>query len=150
MELTLSRKIFNETSTEGNLSINGKWFCDVLEDRVRAEPGEWKPECKIKGQTAIAYGRYQVLVTWSNKFKRMLTQIMNVPDFEGIRIHNGTTEKNTEGCVLVSYHDDDINHRLFNEKTAMNDLCNLIEATQKNEKIFINIVKAEDFKKLYS
>ena len=56
MEITLQRKIFNKTSTEGNLLIDGKWFCHVIEDVVRAKPGEWKSECKVYGKTAIPYG----------------------------------------------------------------------------------------------
>ena len=145
MELILERKIHNENSTEGNLYVNGKWFCNTIEDRVRALPGKWHKELKIYGKTAIPYGRYPVLVTWSNRFKRMLTGIFNVPDFEGIRIHNGTSELSSAGCVIVSYKDDDANHKLINDKAAMNDLCNLVKSTQEQEKIWITIVdKKED------
>ena len=142
MELKLERKIFNEDSTEGNLYIDGKWFCNVIEDKVRAKPGQWQSSLKVYAKTAIPYGRYSVLVTWSNRFKRMLTGIFNVPDFEGIRIHNGTSELSSAGCLIVSYKDDDKNHKLINDKAAMNDLCKLIEKAQKKEKIFINIVES--------
>lgn len=140
MEIILERKIHNEDSTEGNLYVNGKWFCNTIEDRVRAKPGEWKKELKIYGKTAIPYGRYPVLVTWSNRFKRLLTAILNVPDFEGIRIHNGTSELSSAGCVIVSYKDDDANHKLINDKGAMNDLCDLVYKAQHNEKVWIEIV----------
>ena len=142
MELKLERKIFNEDSTEGNLYVDGKWFCNVIEDKVRAKPGQWHSSLKVYAKTAIPYGRYSVLVTWSNRFKRMLTGIFNVPDFEGIRIHNGTSELSSAGCLIVSYKDDDKNHKLINDKAAMNDLCKLIEKAQKKEKIFINIVES--------
>jgi len=141
MELKLVRKIFNENSVEGNLYIDGKWFCNTIEDKVRAEPGEWKASCKVQDKTAIPYGTYPVLVTWSNRFKRQLTGIFNVPDFEGIRIHNGTSEKSSSGCVIVSYKDDDKAHLLINDKTAMNYLCTLIQKAQKNQKVFITITK---------
>ena len=144
MILTLSRKIFNKTSTEGNLYINGVWFCNTIEDVVRAKPGEWNKELKVYAKTAIPYGKYPVLVTWSNRFKRMLTGVFNVPDFEGIRIHNGTSELSSAGCVIVSYEDDDINHKLLNDKRAMNDLTKLIEKTQKTEKIYLEIVEAQN------
>ena len=144
MILTLSRKIFNKTSTEGNLYINGVWFCNTIEDVVRAKPGEWKKELKVYAKTAIPYGKYPVLVTWSNRFKRMLTGVFNVPDFEGIRIHNGTSELSSAGCVIVSYEDDDANHKLLNDKRAMNDLTKLIEKTQKTEKIYLEIVEAQN------
>lgn len=145
MELLLHRKILNENSAEGNLYIQQpdgawKWFCNTIEDKVRAKPGEWKSELKVYAKTSIPYGRYQVLVTWSNRFKRQLTAILNVPDFEGIRIHNGTSELSSAGCIIVSYKDDDANHRLINDKGAMNDLCTIVQHTQQTEKVWINIV----------
>lgn len=139
MELILERKIHNQTSTEGNLYVNGKWFCNTIEDVVRAKPGEWKKELKVYAKTAIPYGKYPVLVTWSNKFNRQLTGVFDVPDFEGIRIHNGTSENSSAGCIIVSYKDDDANHRLVNDKAAMNDLCNLVEEAQKKEKVWLTI-----------
>ena len=140
MELKLERKIFYDNATEGNLYINGKWFCNTIEDKVRAKPGEWKPSVKVYGKTAIPYGKYPVMVTWSNRFKRLLTAILNVPDFEGIRIHNGNSELSSAGCVIVSYKDDDANHRLVNDKAAMNDLCDIVYKAQQVEKVFITIV----------
>lgn len=146
MEILLHRKIFNETSTEGNMYIqqsdgSWKWFCHVIEDKVRAEPGEWKKELKVYAKTAIPYGRYPVLVTWSNRFKRMLTGVFNVPNFEGIRIHNGINEVSSAGCPIISYHDqlgEDTN-KLVNDKAAMNDLCKMVEKAQKKEKVYITI-----------
>ena len=139
MVLTLKRKIFNKASTEGNLFINGKWFCHVIEDATRAEPGAWAPYLKIYGKTAIPYGIYPVLATWSTRFKRILTGVFAVPDYEGIRIHNGHNELSSAGCLIVSYKAG--SGFVVNDKAAMNDLCKLIEKTQKNEKIVIEIVK---------
>ncbi len=139
MKLTLERKVFNATSTEGNLLIDGKWFCHTIEDVTRAEPGQWKNELKVYGKTAIPYGTYPVLVTKSNRFKRMLPGILKVPDFEGIRIHNGTNESSSEGCIIVSYKA--TKGALINDKTAMNDLCKLIEKVQNTEKVEIEIIK---------
>lgn len=140
MKITLYRKILNDTSTEGNLYIDGKWFCNTIEDKVRAKPGQWNKKLKVYAETAIPYGKYPVLVTYSNRFKRQLTGIFNVPDFEGIRIHNGTSEKSSAGCIIVSYKDNDVKHTLINDPAAMNDLCKIVEEKQKTEKIFINIV----------
>ena len=144
MELLLERKIFNQNSTEGNLYVNGKWFCNTIEDRVRAKPNEWKKELKIYGKTAIPYGKYPVLVTWSNRFKRQLTGVFNVPDFEGIRIHNGSSELSSAGCIIVSYEDDDTNHKLINDKAAMNDLCDIVAHAQKTEKITLTIEESKN------
>lgn len=147
MELLLHRKILNENSTEGNMYVKQpdgsyKWFCNSIEDVVRAKPGEWSADKKVYAKTAIPYGRYQVMVTWSNKFKRLLTAILNVPDFSGIRIHNGTSELSSAGCPIISYKDDDLKHRLINEPAAMNDLCDMVYQAQQKGKCYIDIVDA--------
>lgn len=140
MEIVLERKIHNKDSTEGNLYVNGKWFAHTIEDVVRAKPGQWSKKLKVYAKTAIPYGRYPVMVTWSERFQRPLTGVFNVPDFEGIRIHNGTTELSSAGCIIISYKADNNNNRLINDKAAMNDLVKLVEATQKKEKVWLTIV----------
>jgi hypothetical protein len=132
LELLLQRKIHNAASTEGNLLIDNNWFCHTIEDVVRAKPNEWKPSLKVYGKTAIPYGRYQVLVTYSNRFKRDLTAVLNVPDFEGIRIHNGVNETSSAGCIIVSYKAE--KGRLINDRKAMNDLCDKVQAATKTGK----------------
>ena len=46
-------------------------------------------------------GNYEVAITYSNRFKRELPLIKDVPGFSGIRIHPGNTDEDTEGCILV-------------------------------------------------
>lgn len=140
MKLILERHTHNETSTEGSLYINDNFFCYTIEDRVRAKPGEWKKELKVYGKTAIPYGTYPVLVTWSNRFKRPMVGIFNVPDFEGIRIHWGSSELSSAGCVIISYKADNEHDKLINDKQATEDLIKIIEEAQKKEKIYIQIV----------
>lgn len=143
MEIVLERKVFNKDSCEGNLYINDKWFCNTIEDKVRSGIGAWLAKYKIYAKTAIPYGRYPVLVTWSERFKRMLTGVFNVPDFVGIRIHNGVNELSSAGCIIVSFTDDDIHHRLINDKAAMNKLCDIVEKAQKTEKVWLTIENAK-------
>jgi hypothetical protein len=94
MKLELVRKVKTGESTIGILSIDGKFECYTLEDVVRV--GE-----KIYGQTAIPTGTYKVILTMSPRFKRVLPLIVDVPGFDGIRIHPGNTAKDTDGCILV-------------------------------------------------
>ena len=133
MQLILERTTHNINSTEGKLYVNGIFFCYTIEDVIRARPGEWKKELKVYSKTAIPYGVYPILVTWSNRFKRMLTGVFDVPDFSGIRVHNGSSELSSAGCIIVSYKSDNEHDKLINEKSAMNDLCVLIKAVQEKE-----------------
>lgn len=80
--------------TIGKLYIDGAYFCDTMEDTVRT--GE-----KIAGKTAIPAGTYKVKMTWSPRFKRYLPEILNVPNFSGVRIHAGNSALDTEGCILL-------------------------------------------------
>lgn len=98
MHLTLKRFAFKETYTIGRLSIDGEYFCDTLEDKVRHDG------VKIYGETAIPAGTYEVVITYSNRFKRLLPLLLNVPMFEGIRIHPGNTSVDTHGCLLVGFN----------------------------------------------
>lgn len=98
MELRLDRFLMGERRTIGHLLIDGEQFCYTLEDRVRPE-GE-----KVYGETAIPVGRYAIAMTYSPHFKMVLPLLKDVPGFEGIRIHAGNTEADTEGCILVGYN----------------------------------------------
>lgn len=93
MELTLQRKTFNEKFTLGELFIDGVFFCYTVEDKVR--------DVKIKAVTAIPYGNYKVIVNMSNRFKKEMPLLLDVPFFEGVRIHSGNTAEDSEGCILV-------------------------------------------------
>jgi len=93
MEMTLDRRWYSEQSTIGVLRA-GEFQCFTLEDPVRHGR-------KIPGRTAIPAGRYKVAYTWSNRFRRMLPLLVDVPGFAGIRIHPGNTAADTSGCILV-------------------------------------------------
>lgn len=91
--LLLKRRKSSAKSTQGTLYLNGKFECHTLEDVVRP--------VKIKGETAIPAGTYKVIVNRSNRFKRLLPLLIDVPNFEGVRIHPGNKAEDTEGCILV-------------------------------------------------
>ena len=50
----------------------------------------------------IPVGMYEVSVTYSPRFKRMLPLVMQVPKRSGIRFHRGTKPEHSKGCILVS------------------------------------------------
>lgn len=53
------------------------------------------------GQTTITTGRYELILSFSDRFQKQLLLLLNVPGFEGIRIHSGNFPKDTEGYLLV-------------------------------------------------
>lgn len=101
MKLVLDRQPSGLSCTVGELTIDGRTFCNTLEDVVREIPGRPVDEWKVPGKTAIPSGTYELEITWSTRFKRDLPLIANVPGFTGIRIHAGNTDADTEGCILV-------------------------------------------------
>lgn len=105
MKLKLKRIAFKPTYTIGRLFVDGKYVCDVLEDRDRGLTDSMALEeiMRIKkyGETAIPYGTYKVQITYSPKYKKMMPILCGVKGFEGIRIHSGNTSKDTLGCLLV-------------------------------------------------
>lgn len=92
MKLLLKREPHPEY-TIGKLYVDDKYECFTLEDPMR--------DTKIFGKTAIPYGEYKIIITPSNRFKRDLPILLNVKNFEGVRIHPGNTVEDTEGCILV-------------------------------------------------
>lgn len=97
MTLRLQRKPSTQNYTEGVLYIDDQYFCDTLEDRVRNLPTEQK----IDGKTAIPAGTYNIEWTYSQKFRKPMPLVRNVPWFQGIRIHSGNSAEDTSGCILV-------------------------------------------------
>lgn len=92
MDLRLERAPTRDERTFGRLFLDDLFYCHTIEDAMRPE--------KIPGRTAIPLGRYLVRVTPSRRFKRRLPELIDVPQFVGIRIHPGNTIADTEGCIL--------------------------------------------------
>ncbi len=130
MNLRLTRKTFTEESTIGELSVNGKFECFTLEDKVRA--------VKIHGRTAIPAGIYEVVITFSDRFKKQLPLLLNVPNFAGIRIHPGNKAADTEGCILVGTTQG--KDFIGNSRVAFKALFDKLQTAMKKEKVFIEVV----------
>lgn len=131
MKIEILRNQYTSKSTIGSMYVNGRWQCYTLEDAVRSGP-------KVPGQTAIPAGLYKLIVSFSNRFKRDLPLLVAVPNYEGVRIHTGNTDKNTEGCILVGKAKSA--NRVYNSVGAFNDLWpQILSAWSAKEPITIEL-----------
>lgn len=106
MEVLIDRAWKKDGYTISRLYVDGELFgCNTLEDADRGLRQDMQLEeikkKKVYGQTAIPRGSYECVYTYSNRFKKMLPLLKDVPGFDGIRIHSGNSAKDTEGCILV-------------------------------------------------
>ncbi|KIO48729.1 DUF5675 family protein [Nitrosospira sp. NpAV] len=129
MELRVERTDRSGDSTIGKLYVNDQFECYTLEDVERP--------VKIKGKTAIPAGRYEVVINQSQRFGRLLPLFLNVPNFEGVRIHPGNTAADTEGCILVGETKGE--GSIGQSKVAFERLFNKLKTASETEKIFIEI-----------
>ena len=141
MNITLNRIAKKPKYTIGKLYIDGEYFCDTIEDTDRGltqtmTDAQVKSK-KVYGQTAIPTGTYRVIINYSNKFKRQMPLLLNVPGFLGIRIHSGNTEKDTEGCLIVGKNK--IVGKVIESKDTYNKLFSILCEANKKEAIKITI-----------
>lgn len=143
MQIDIVRTVFTDKSTIGDFIINNRFFSYSLEDKDR----QWNPETggiiawvkslKIPKETAIPYGTYEVIINYSNSFKREMPLLLNVPDYLGVRIHNGSYPVDTEGCPLVGYNKKE--DMIYNSKLAFRSFMPILRDALKKEKVWLTI-----------
>ena len=144
MELRLERKYRNNNYCIDKLYINGKYFSDALEDPERGLTDTMSREeikkIKIKGNTCIPYGTYNITITYSPRFKKNLPLLNNVKGFDGIRIHSGNKPQDTEGCLLPGFNK--VKGQVIDSRVTTDKLIAQIQqALNKGEKVTITITK---------
>ena len=142
MELNVKRIARKDGYTIGRLFINNEYFCDTLEDTDRGLKDTMQVNeilaKKVKAQTAIPTGKYDVILTFSPRFKRVLPLLLNVPGYQYIRVHNGNRPDSTEGCLLVG--ENKIKGQIVNSRATLEKLMSvLLECEKKKEKVTIII-----------
>ena len=147
MDLKIVRKFKGNKYTIGDFYINGVKICNTCEDPVRVlfdknNDGDFDDagEGKIYGDTAIPAGKYEVIITYSNRFKKHLPLLLNVPGYEGIRIHPGNSAVDTHGCLLPGINDitGKVTQSTKYFTLIFDKISNAINV--KNEKVFIEII----------
>ena len=130
MKLLLVRDAGGADFTFGKLYVNGVIECDTLEDRDR-ELEKAGCKAKVMAATAIPRGTYPVTVNVSARFKKRVPLLVDVPCFQGIRIHAGNTKDDTEGCILVGTARGA--GKVLNSRVAFARLMEKIEAAYARE-----------------
>lgn len=141
MKLQLKRIALQDTYTIGKLYIDGEYFCDTIEDKVRDlnkngvfDNGEVKVKCK----TAIPYGQYEIAWAYSQRFKRYTPRLLNVNSFDGVLIHAGNTAQDTEGCIILGQNK--VKGKVINSREFVNKLYPIIKNACQKGKVIIDIV----------
>lgn len=141
MEIKLKRlNPGNIGYTIGNFTIDN-FKCNSLEDQDRHLNSSMSLQeisnIKIHSNTAIPTGRYEIVWTYSNHFKKNMPLLLNVPGYAGVRIHSGNTAKDTEGCILLGYNTE--KGIITDSRNTINKVYPMIEQACKKEKVYITI-----------
>ena len=144
MKLRLERKYRCSNYCIDKLYINNEYFSDTLEDPDRGLTDTMSLEeikkIKIKGNTCIPYGTYNITITYSPRFKKNLPLLNNVKGFDGIRIHSGNKPQDTEGCLLPGFNK--VKGQVIDSRVTTDKLIAQIQqALNKGEKVTITITK---------
>lgn len=155
MKLLVDRKWKKDTYTIGKLYIDNNFFCNTLEDKDRGlnnkMPLEEVKKIKKPGITAIPTGTYNVRMdVVSPKFSKnswylnncngsRMPRLENVIGYQGVLIHPGNTDADSEGCILVGKND--VKGKVTKSKDYFLQLYKVLYAAyKKGEKIEITII----------
>lgn len=146
MTIKIYRYEFNQNNTIGKMFVNSMFFGYILEDKDRGLNDDMTiAEIKMRklfGQTAIPSGKYEIILSYSNRFKKVLPLLLNVKGFEGIRIHGGNTEADTLGCPLLGAKRGD--NKIFECAEINQKLISMLAKSLEKEKCFIEICRLKD------
>jgi hypothetical protein len=129
--ITQVREVLSKRSTISAIYVGDEKICYCLEDVDRYL--EVAGNKKIYAQTAIPIGKYEVKITRSPRFKKLLPILLDVPGFTGIRLHPGNDDGDTEGCILpgMKYMEDWVS----DSRIAFNKLYDLIDSNLRKGNI---------------
>lgn len=143
LHFTLLRKYRKEAYTIGQLYENGVFLCNTIEDRDRGLNNNMSASAilkiKVPGETAIPTGTYRLVVNESPKFKREMIEVVGVPGFTGIRIHNGVYAEHSAGCIIPGMNS--IKGGVTDSKRYEEILTKKVKASMtKNEDVYLTII----------
>ena len=86
--IKLKRYAFHSNCTRGILTIDGIELQTLEPPRQKK-----KPRC-------IPSGLYKIVLEYSDRFKRVLPELKDVPGFTEIKLHAGNYPSDTKGCII--------------------------------------------------
>ena len=97
---------------------------------------------KVYGKTCIPRGTYEIKLTMSRRFRKVMPLLIDVEWFSGVRIHKGNKPEDTEGCLLVGTTNvSETDDWIGGSKIAYDRLLvKMEEAIERDEDITIEIV----------
>ena len=142
MKLLLQRFAGTELDTLGLLMIDKRFTAFTIEDAFHAQ--------KIYGRTRIPAGVYKLTLVDSPHFTPILGHKMimlnDVPNYQGVLIHPGNTDADTEGCLLVgnlSHYNPDGESRIDESKLAYGRIYPFIAQAIATEGATIEIIDGD-------
>ena len=90
--MILFRIVASELATLGVLVCGCEPFCVTLEEPWRENK---------RNVSCIPAGSYDVVWSFSPRFRKRLPILKGVPERKYIRIHSGNSTRDTEGCILL-------------------------------------------------
>lgn len=150
MKLELLRFPTKEDSTRGKMLVNGRKFCDTLEDEKRS--------VKVKGETRIPAGKYQIkkrevlsglTKTYRSKFDwfDFHLELQDVPNFRYVYIHVGNYDDDTDGCILLGlgFTDYEDESAIWNSRKAFKEFYETVsDALDEGEEVWLTIYDHTD------
>lgn len=131
-------------STLSHLYLNELFICYILEDKIR--------EIKIKGQTCIPEGVYQLGLNktagMNVRYRQLhsgshqgMVEVKGITNFSLVFIHIGNYHQDTEGCLLTGsyYQLFDGDYRVLHSAKAYQELYPLILERLQAGDCFIEI-----------
>ena len=153
MNITIKRTAKKSAYTIGHMYVDGKFFCDTIEDRDRGLDQSMSEEnikhYKVYGKTAIPTGTYKVSMSevspkfksrsWAKKYGGIVPRLIGVKGFSGVLIHPGNKAADTLGCILVG--ENKVVGQVINSQQTWFRLMDnyLIPARQRGETIYLTI-----------
>jgi Family of unknown function (DUF5675) len=112
MYIVLQRLTTSSEGTFGTLLVNGRPYYVTLEL-------PWKNN--QKDISCIPPGEYKATRMFSEKFKKVLFVLHNVPGRDLIEFHIGNKVENTNGCILLGSEFSKTEYAIVDSKVSFDD-----------------------------